>query len=73
MKTIILFSAVIIWGFQSDILSQQYITPQQLGLKISKGNIDKSKMSSKMKDTVIIDMFNFEDDFFNAAILNINS
>lgn len=69
MKTIIILSAIIIWGFQSDILSQQYITPQQLGLKISKGNIDNSKMSSKMKDTIVIDMFNYEDDFFDIAVL----
>ncbi|MEZ4690889.1 MAG: hypothetical protein R3A12_12175 [Ignavibacteria bacterium] len=67
MKTIILISAIFILGIQSGILSQQYITPQQLGLKLSKGNIDKSKMSSKMKDTVVIDMFNYEDDFFHYS------
>ena len=55
MKTIIIFSAILFLGIQSEILSQQYITPQQLGLHIHKGNIDKSKMSSKMKDTVVID------------------
>ena len=69
MKKVILFFAVFIFGMQSAILSQQYITLQQLGLQTSKGNIDKTKMSSKMKDTLIIDMFNYEDNFFDIAVL----
>lgn len=68
MRTIIIFFVILIWGFQTASLSQECITPQQLGLKLKKGQIDKNKMSSGQNDTIAIGLFNYEDYLYDIAV-----
>lgn len=61
---------VILLGMINNSISQTYISPQDLHLKLNRSQIDKAKMSSAQKDTIIIDMFNYEDNFFDIAVLS---
>ncbi len=69
MKKIILFLLIIFLGV-NDSIPQTYLTPGDFHLKLTRGQIDKSKMTSDQKDTIIIDMFNNEDNFFDIAVLS---
>ena len=72
MKIIIKIILIIL--FNSLILSAQsksgdvLIKPESLGLTISKGNIDKSKMTSKQKDTIVYQLFDYSDVYYDIAV-----
>ncbi|HRE40580.1 MAG TPA: T9SS type A sorting domain-containing protein [Ignavibacteria bacterium] len=44
------------------------LRPTDLGLKLSRGKIDTKAMSYRMKDTIVIGRFNYEDDFEDVAV-----
>ena len=44
------------------------IKPESLGLTISKGNIDESRMTPKQKDTIAYQLFDYSDVFYDIAV-----
>ncbi|MFZ1320586.1 MAG: T9SS type A sorting domain-containing protein [Ignavibacteria bacterium] len=69
MKKLLIVLLIFFWGKADVLFSQQLYTPADFNLSIFRGNIDKSKMSSSQKDTILIDTYNYEDNFFDIAIL----
>jgi len=69
MKKLFLVFVIIFFGRINESFPQTYLTPSDFQLKITRGQIDKSKMTSNQKDTILIDMYNYEDDFFDIAVL----
>jgi len=68
MNKIVLFLVIIFLGIASESFPHDKITPQDLGLIIKQGQIDKNKMSSRQRDTIVIGLFTYEDYLFDIAI-----
>ncbi|GEM_PF-2920623 len=70
MNKILLLSVISLWGIHLRKASPQtFITTQYLGLQLNKCNIDKSKLYSDMKDSIIKDNFNYGDNYLYIELL----
>ena len=54
--------------FGSSLSGLKMIKPEDLGLKIIRGQIDYKSMTKAQKDTIVIAMFNPEDNFLDIAV-----
>ncbi|MEO8209336.1 MAG: T9SS type A sorting domain-containing protein, partial [bacterium] len=70
MKHVILYLVVITLGFSPKSFSANKIKPQDLGITLTKGQIDFKKMSATMKETVVASTFTFEDYLMDIAVLS---
>ncbi|HMR40289.1 MAG TPA: T9SS type A sorting domain-containing protein [Ignavibacteria bacterium] len=68
MKQLTIILLIIFWGRTELLFSQQQISPEELGLKIHYGKIDFSKLSSRQKDTIAINLFTIDDSFMDIAV-----
>lgn len=65
--TMLLILNLIFSGINSYGEDKQ-ITPESLGLKVSKGNIDTKKMNSLQRDTIAIQLFDYMDKYYDIAV-----
>lgn len=65
--SLLLLLIIFSYGVKSNGEENQ-ITPESLGLKISRGNIDTKKMTSLQKDTIAIQLFDYTDKYYDIAV-----
>jgi hypothetical protein len=54
--------------FSSTLSGLRIIKPEDLGLKVKRGQIDYKSMTKAQQDTIVIAMFNPEDNFLDIAV-----
>ena len=54
--------------FSSTLSGLKMIRPEDLGLKVKRGQIDYKSMTKNQQDTIVIAMFNPDDNYLDIAV-----